>query len=200
MQLIVISGTEDIADEAAIINDLFQAGLLRLHLRKPGSTLQQVRVLLDGIDAAFYNRIALHQHHGLASEYGITRQHYPEHMRVQTMSDELIGQRAKGYTLSTSVHDLQAIASLAGFDYAFLGPVFNSLSKPGYNSTLQFGFSLNKQDVKPEIIAIGGIEPQKISTIKAMGFDGIAVLGTIWGQPEKAVRTFESLQDTINRI
>jgi len=201
MQLIVISSPEKVADEAAIINGLFQAGLSRLHLRKPGSNQQQLCTLLDGIDHAFYNRIALHQHHELGQAYGITRLHYPEQVRKKMMQYEWEDQYAKGHSLSTSMHDFEGIATLTAFDYLFFGPVFNSLSKPGYNSRLPLGFSLEKRpDIKPQVMAIGGIEPQNIPTAKAMGFDGIAVLGAIWGQPEKAISTFENLQDTINTI
>jgi thiamine-phosphate pyrophosphorylase len=201
MQLIVISSPQEVAGETAIINGLFQAGLSRFHLRKPGSDPQQLCALLDDIDPVFYNRIALHQHHGLALNYGITRLHYTEQVRKQMMRDEWESQHAKGYTLSTSIHDFAGIYSLTAFDYLFFGPVFNSLSKPGHNSSLPMGFSLKQQqNIKPQVMAIGGIESRNIPTSKAMGFDGIAVLGTIWGHPENAIRTFENLQDTINTL
>lgn len=200
MQLIVISNAEELPGEAAIINNLFQAGMSLFHLRKPGSNTQQLCALLDNIDAAFYNRIALHQYHELAPAYGITRLHYTEQMRRRMEVDEWKDHQAKGCTLSTSIHDVAAIHQSLAFDYVFFGPVFNSLSKPGYNSTPPLGFKLNKENIKPKVIAIGGIESSTILPAKAMGFNGAAVLGAIWSRPEKAIGTFEKLQEIITTV
>lgn len=194
MQLFVISSAVDIGCEAAIINCLFSAGLCRFHLRKPESSAKQICALLNGIDDAFYRRIALHQHHELASAYGITGLHYTERSRKQTTPETLESQRAQGYQLSTSIHDPQLVSSLTSFEYVFYGPVFNSISKPGYQSCIKPGFKLNKEHSCPAIIAIGGIEVQHLQTVRAIGFDGAAVLGAIWGQPEKAEQTFKYLQ------
>lgn len=200
MQLIVISSAEHIAGEATIVNDLFDAGMSRFHLRKPGHGTLQIRTMLDKIDPAFYNRIALHQDHEIAHEYGIKRLHYTEQMRNQATADSLDDRRAKGYILSTSVHEPSIIPVLSTFDYLFFSPVFHSLSKPGYRSSLPLGFRLNKGDINPLVIGLGGIEAQHLPAIKTMGFDGAAVLGAIWTMPEKAVQTFKNLQNIIEMI
>jgi len=200
MQLIVISDAKAIDGEAAIINELFNAGLSRLHLRKPGSNAQQICGLLNQVDTAFYSRIALHQHHELAQTYGIKRLHYTESARQQAMPALLESLKLQGYTLSTSIHDLAAINSLAAFDYAFFGPVFNSLSKPGYNSNLSPAFRVEQHHAKPKLIALGGITSDQLPTVKAMGFEGAAVLGTIWNEPNKALQTFQNLKNTINTL
>lgn len=200
MQLIVISDAEMIDGEAVVINQLFKAGLTRLHLRKPGSTLQQICALLNQIDATFHSRIALHQYHELASVYSIKRLHYPEAARRQTAPALLASLQVKGYTLSTSIHDLSRAEPLSVFDYAFFGPVFNSLSKPGYNSNLSSAFRLDKQSIKPALIALGGITSNQLTAVKTMGFGGAAVLGAIWNEPDKALQTFEKLKNIANTL
>lgn len=200
MQLIVISSVEHIAGEAAIVNDLFDTGMSRFHLRKPGNSAHQTRTMLDEINPAFYNRIALHQDHGVAHEYGINRLHYTEQMRIQATADDLEDRRAKGYILSTSAHEPSVLPALSAFDYLFFGPVFHSLSKPGYHGNLPPEFQLNKGDMKPLVIGLGGVEAHHLPAIKAMGFDGAAVLGAIWIKPEKAVRTFENLLNITKTI
>jgi thiamine-phosphate pyrophosphorylase len=194
MHLIVISNAEAVANEAAVLNQLFNAGLNCFHLRKPGSSAVKIKELLDGIEPAFYPRIALHQHHELAQAYGISRLHYTEEARKKTMPDTLESQKENGYKLSTSIHDVQLICSLAIFNYIFWGPVFHSLSKPGYQSKITESFRLKNESEKPLVIALGGITPDHLQTVKAMGFDGAAVLGAIWNQPEKALETFRQLQ------
>lgn len=200
MQLIVISSAAHIAGEAAIVNNLFDVGMSRFHLRKPGNDAYQTRTMLDKINPVFYNRIALHQDHGIAHEYGIKRLHYTEKMRIQATADDLDDRRAKGYLLSTSAHEPSVLPVLSAFDYLFFSPVFHSLSKTGYRSSLPPGFHINKRDIKPLVIGLGGIEAQHLPAIKAMGFDGAAVLGAIWAEPGKAVRTFENLLNIIKTI
>ena len=200
MQLIVITDAGAVNGEATIINQLFKAGLSRLHLRKPGSTSRQTCALLDQIDAAFYNRIALHQHHQVAQIYRIKRLHYTALVRKKVPPALLGALQMQGYTLSTSIHDLAELDSLKTFDHTFFGPVFNSLSKPGYNSSLPPAFRVDKREAKPQIIALGGITSEQLPTVKAMGFDGAAVLGSIWNEPDNALRTFEQLKNIANTL
>ena len=197
MQLIVISNPDTVAHEARLINQLFEAGLTRFHLRKPEWDEQQLVDLLRQIHQAFYPYIALHQHHLIAMDFDIKRLHYTEKHRLATELDKLAHQKEGGYVLSTSIHDVAELNSLAPFDYTFFGPVFNSISKPGYQSRLTEGFRINQNDFQPKIIALGGVEAANLGKLKAMNFDGAAVLGTIWNNPAQAVTNFKKLQEHI---
>ncbi len=194
MELIVISSPDVVADESIIINDLFQSGLNCFHIRKPNDSEGQIRKLIDGIYPMYYSRLALHQHHQIADGYGIKRLHYTESARKRSNVEDWQMQTDQGYTLSTSVHDIASLSSLISFDYVFYGPVFNSISKPGYHSGIAAGFKLNKEAVKTKVIALGGVEASNFPKIKTMNFDGAAVLGTIWNEPEKAVANFRRLK------
>lgn len=193
MELIIISSEKIDKNEAAIINALFNAGMSRFHLRKPGSAKDDICLLLDKIDPAFRDRIALHQFHELAAGYGITRLHFTEQCRRQTTQKMFESFLMRGLILSTSVHNALHIPSLDAFQYVFFGPVFNSLSKPGYNSMVAPEFHLSKVTEEPKVIALGGIEPHRIATAREMGFDGVAALGAIWNNPEQAISNFEKL-------
>lgn len=197
MQLIVISNPETIPNEAGIINLLFEAGLTRLHLRKPDYSEQQMAALLKQIDEQYYHHIALHQYHEIAQDFGIKRLHYPERDRLNTSIRKLSTQNKQGYLLSTSIHNLAALPSLKWFDNAFLSPVFNSISKPGYMTNLTESFYLDKKGNNLNIIALSGIKISNINKIKAMNFDGAAVLGTIWNEPEMAVSNFKNLKQEL---
>lgn len=194
MELIVISNPAAVADESIIINNLFQAGLKYFHIRKPESDFQTVKELVNGIAPCFYEQIALHQFHEMASDFGIKRLHYTESALKQSGRQQLQLQLDDGLILSTSIHDIKLLSTLEHFEYAFYGPVFNSISKAGYQSKLANDFKLDKPCSKPRVFALGGVELSNLAKVKEMGFDGVAVLGTLWAEPAKAVERFSQLK------
>jgi thiamine-phosphate pyrophosphorylase len=190
MELMVISHPDAVIDEPLLINNLFLAGLSCLHIRKPAIDVKSFQTLINGIAPRFYHRISLHQWHELAADYGITRLHYTERHRLATSEKSRKEQKNAGYRLSTSIHDLTLLPSLTDFDYTFYGPVFPSLSKPGYESRVPTDFKLDKAEAKTKVIALGGITPARLPILKTMNFDGAAVLGALWNQPQLALATF----------
>lgn len=193
MKLIVISTPACIVDEPLIINNLFIAGLKYLHLRKPESDSKSVKDLLNGIEPRFYDRISLHQFHEMAVDYGIKRLHYTEKARVASGPTQWQSKLNDGFILSTSIHDISILPGLFAFDYVFYGPIFDSISKKGYKSNLTPDFKLKKNPSNAKVIALGGIKLSNLTKLKAMGFDGAAVLGTLWSEPNKAVECFIQL-------
>lgn len=190
MKLIVISQPEAREQEALLCNRLFEAGLETLHLRKPELPLPRYRRLLQQIDEAFHPRIMLHQHHELAQEFNVSGLHFPEALRPA--ADAVPKGNLKFSTSFHTLEDLLQPQSL--FDYAFLSPIFNSISKPGYFA----GFS-EKQlknalvNAPLPVIALGGITAETIKKAVGMGFAGAAVLGAVW-QAEEPVEAFRELR------
>ena len=199
--LVVISNPTPIAKEAELINDLFDEGLEVLHLRKPDAQIDEIRSLLKQINPKHYDQIALHQHHEIADDFGIKRLHFTELNRKKNEvnllhSSPLLG-RGTGaeVILSTSIHEVDEYQALpVVFEYTFFGPVFNSISKPGYTSKLSGDFVFPYKTGHPKVIAIGGIDVINIHKIKQMHFSGVAVLGTIWAKPEESIKQFKILQ------
>lgn len=195
MELIVITHPEMLPGEAGIINQLFAQGLARLHVRKPDATEAELRALLEQIDPQFRGRIALHQHHKLAREFGIAGLHFTENNRLAQSEETLEVLKSNGFTLSTSIHDREALERLSHcFDYAFLGPVFDSISKAGHSSKIPADFRLQKHNYLNKVIALGGIDAENLKSTLEMGFDGAAVLGSIWQNPGNAIAQFENLK------
>lgn len=195
MELIVISSLVAVADENIMINGLFQLGLNLFHIRKPENEIQAVVDLINGIEPRFYNRIVLHQFHQIAIGSGIKRLHYTECARMKSNANTWQKQLDDGYTLSTSVHDLTVLPDITCFDYVFYAPVFDSISKPGYHSRLPADFKLNRDTNKPKVIALGGVNACNLTKVGAMGFDGAAVLGTLWNEPDQALVRFKHLKE-----
>jgi len=197
MELLIISNPTDIKDENLIVNELFKCGLAVFHLRKPNGSKGSYEKFLKEINPGYLSRIALHQHHDLAFDYNINRIHYTEQHRMllEANSNKLHeNMMLENKILSTSIHDLSNLNKLSDYDYVFYGPVFNSISKRGYLGVLADDFKLVKTDLKSKIFALGGIDNSNIHLANRMNFDGVALLGSIWEEPLKAVETFKNMQ------
>ena len=97
--------------------------------------------------------------------------------------------------LSTSIHQVDEYQALpVVFEYTFFGPVFDSISKPGYISKLSGDFIFPYKVGHPKVVAIGGIDATNIHKVKQMHFSGAAVLGTIWLKLENSIIQFKTLQ------
>jgi thiamine-phosphate pyrophosphorylase len=83
------------------------------------------------------------------------------------------------------------------FEYAFLSPIFPSISKEGYTSkTDWFEAVKNRSNHTIKLIALGGIESKNAELALENGFDNIALLGTIWNQ-NNPIENFKSCQKIV---
>lgn len=191
--LTVITSEGPVNEEALLINELFEEGLEILHIRKPFSTLNELKMLLDKIHARHHDKIALHQHHEIANDYTIIRLHFTEALRL-SLGEKLDPEMKQDKIFSTSIHDPSKLIQLSNvFNYTFLGPVFPSISKPGYNNKWE-NKSVIKMGDTPDIIAIGGIDESNAGEIRDLHFDGIGLLGAIWKNPPQATKTFKAIR------
>ncbi|HET6225392.1 MAG TPA: thiamine phosphate synthase, partial [Bacteroidia bacterium] len=179
--------------EHKIINALFDEGLTIFHMRKMDYSEKELNHLIMKIDKEHHTKVAFHQHHRLADHFGSNRLHFTEQERKKALL-EVNEKGRKQYILSTSIHHAGAYAALPDiYDYCFLSPVFNSISKPDLKSMITPDFKLPvKSGIK--LIALGGVSASGIPEVKNYDFDGIAVLGTIWNEPEKAIANFKKLK------
>ncbi len=156
-KIVVISSPNRKDREARVIQDLLEAGLWRYHLRKPEWSADELRVLLNSIPAAHHSRIVIHRKPELLSEFSLAGYHLTS--KEPALSEQLPG------TLSRSFHDLNALRETQEpLDYVFLGPVFDSISKPGYTSAFHpnelrkyLHRSRQKNPSAPMTFALGGI-------------------------------------------
>ena len=190
--LIVVSSPEMFENEPAVINQLFAVGLNLFHLRKPEAGEEELRDLLTAISEEYRPRVVLHQHHQLAKEFGIHRIHFKEAERMKLTKSDYRSMENTKLVFSTSVHSPEAFQTLNGvFRYAFFGPVFESISKPGYKPEKEMKTDLRKHG-SAKLIGIGGITQINASSVFDKGFDGVAVCGTIWQSGNK-VEAFEKV-------
>jgi len=192
MKIAVITSVRSFDGEAKLINQLFESGMEVLHLRKPGMEKENYLALLNQIEAVYHDRVALHSHHELAAEFGIKRLHYPAILRKNQALGVLRCEHPDK-VLSTSIHHLEEIDFVREFDYTFLGPIFNSYSKPGYLGMGTANLQL-PQKTGLQLFALGGVTVHNIASLKLLGFDGAGLLGWLWNDPTKVITNFNQIK------
>jgi hypothetical protein len=164
MKLIVISSPTPVPNEHQTINSLFEDGLEIFHIHKPGFSLEEINNFIQQIPSKYHNQIALHS----------------------------------GFPKFHSIQELQDSGSWRGASYAFLSPIFDSISKRGYKS--KFSQELTRNELVKiseisgkQVIALGGIDEDKIEICRTLGFSGVAILGAIWNS-ENPVEKFKRIK------
>ena len=139
---------------------------------------------MSKINTEFRSKLILHQHHELAKDFGINRIHFTENKRIQLNTTSGGFPESVG-CLSTSAHHMSDFNSLNPvFNYAFISPIYPSISKENYVPHCDFSLEIKKRtNFDTHLIALGGITPENIKKTLALGFDAIALLGTIWNSP-----------------
>lgn len=177
MQLITLTAERILSNEAAILNMLFDEGLPLLHLRKPCSSASEMKELLAAINPSFYQRIVVHDHFELIALFRLKGAHLnrrnPDAPNLSSI------------TVSRSCHSLHAISHLEGYDYLFLSPVFDSISKQDYIHAFtseELRKAGSRGIINNKIMVLGGVHPANIPLAADYGFGGVAVLGALWGE------------------
>jgi thiamine-phosphate pyrophosphorylase len=196
--MIVLSNPIAVAHEIKIINSLFKEGLELLHIRKPDFNESDMKQFVTAIGLECNNRIVLHSHHQLAAELGVNRLHFTESKRKETASFILEQYKTKGVTLSTSTHCITDFNDLdENFQYAFLSPLFPSISKENYVSKTDLFKAIKKRtNLSTRLVALGGVESKNIEKSLRNGFDNVALLGTIWNS-ENPIKSFKLCQKIV---
>lgn len=196
-RLILLTAPTALPDEPRLLADLLAQSHGRLHLRKPNWPAARLEILIQALPAQFRPQLVLHGHPDLVRRYHLGGLHLPATLRTAGPRPQLL----PGQTLSTSFHSLAEISRhRRRYDYVFLSPIFDSISKAGYAS----GFDLAtvqarlrsvaaRSGYRPQVLALGGISAENVGLLAPAGFVGAAVLGTIWQRPDP-VAAFRQLQ------
>ena len=176
MKIIFITLPDFFQGEAFLINNFFSQGLEILHLRKPSAQKSDYENLLNQINREYYNRIVLHDYFSLALEYGLRGVHL--NGRNPQAPQNFSG------TVSKSLHSIQEVINEKNnFDYVSLSPIFDSISKEGYNSKFSLE-DLKKLKIQgiidKKVYALGGVTFEKLPLLKDLGFGGAMLLGAAW--------------------
>jgi len=197
MKLILISSPTDINEEIETIHSLFEKGLDCFHLRKPEKTEKEFEDYIRKINPKYYKRIVIHSQYHLLSKYNLKGMHIPEALiKVEQIKDLQKAVKKRGLCVSVSVHSIDTIYQCKSYDYVFLSPVFDSISKEGYSSRIDLNAFMQKKEAsifQTQVIGLGGVSKENITLISDAGLDGAALLGSIWIKENKEERVKEFL-------
>ncbi len=188
MRTIVITPERPIADEAHLIKMILDDGINRVHLRHPSATVEETARIIETIPPRLYARLSLHDHHPLAIRYGLGGIHLNSRN-----SEPPTGFRGM---VSRSCHSIDEIAKHDSEDYLFLSPIYDSISKAGYRSAYgRRELAAVREFLAQRVVALGGVIPERLPELAAMGFAGAALLGYVW-----ADGTEQGVSERIKRI
>lgn len=194
---IVITPPEIIQNEVHLWEALFLAGLQRLHVRKPHASVSQLNDMLISLPEKYHSRLILHQDHKLAENFKLGGIHFksinlPEEYLI---TDENLSQSKSCHT------PRQVLNNYKKYDYVFLSPIFDSISKNGYPSAFYTDEIKTFFQDNPQVnncVALGGISSKNVKECLDLGFSGCALLGAIWKgdnlTPELVSKRFQNIQ------
>ncbi len=183
--MIVITPPERqyVEDVARDIIDVVRSCICKVHLRIPGASETDFRKILDSLEPAYHQHIVLCDHYALLAEYDVAGVYLP-YRRVAEWRDIPL---APHQTIAVGAHSIQELLELPFTpDYALLSPLFDSISKEGYQGNPAL-LSCREELLKLHypVYALGGITTEQQETVAKAGYAGVAVLGDIWSQPQE---------------
>ena len=187
MKLIAITKPDFYDGEAAVIRRLFESGFDIVHLRKPCKDVAcrvhsndvacrvhiKIRNLLNVLSSEERSKIVVHDYPELYYEFSLKGFHINKN----------IVKYPEGYQgfKTRSCHSLEEVMLYKDdFDYVFLSPIFDSISKQGYKSAFtedELRRASEEGIIDKKVVALGGVTYDKISLLKDLGFGGAAMMG-----------------------
>jgi len=177
MELILISHPDFFKGETVIVSSLLDRYNFTFHLRKPEASEQELIDYLDEIPESLHSKIVLHNEIEVFSNFKLKGMHFSGAKREHGK------QLATSIRKGTSCHSIREIKSLGkAFDYVYLSPIFESISKPGYQGNLNMEEikMFLKESRQSKVYALGGINASSIAQLETFPFDGLVVLGAVW--------------------
>lgn len=173
-KIVVITPPTPVDNESVMIERLLGAGADIVSLRKPAIGERYIESVLQNIRPELRKRIRLHDYPHLARAFNTGFQLNSRIANAEGISPSM---------LSKSCHSLAEAAEARDVDYVTLSPIFDSVSKPGYNSRFDIS-NIDLSSIKAKTIALGGVTLDRLPLLRKAGFDGAAMLGDVWRNRE----------------
>lgn len=206
MEIVVISNSIDDPAEVGEVIRMFDAGLNTFHIRKPKMSKNQLATYINQFPKKYHHRLILHTYHGLAFRMKLGGIHLTRTHRKRSKFYQLkLWFKRKSlphFIVTRTFHKMTAVTDdKRPYTYAFLSPVFDSVSK----STLAAGFSRRALHIiipqaKQPIYAMGGVTPERLEAVYKNGFAGAALHGVLWDGEVSPSQIFKEAQAEALRL
>ena len=182
MKIIAITPPHAIDDEVVIIKRLLENSVDIVHLRKHQSEFKGVDVIaylheiLSALTCEERSKIIIHNYPTLYEEFSLKGIHINKN--ITSLPEGYNGFKTR------SCHSFEEIERYKNeYDYLFLSPIFDSISKPEYKSPFSHQ-ALQKASLKgiinKKVIALGGVTFDKIPYLQSLNFGGVAMIGELF--------------------
>lgn len=176
MKVIAITTPKVTDEDRHLIGSLIESGIDTIHLRKPDSCIEECRNLLAQLNSGARAKIIVHDFPQLYEEFSLKGIHINRNIRE-------LPHNYRGFR-TRSCHTLEELESCKdGYDYLFLSPVFDSISKAGYKSGFtaeQLMRASEEGIIDNKTIALGGVTLEHIPYLRQLNFGGVAMIGGIY--------------------
>ena len=207
---ILFTYPEALPHETLLLSNMMMDEWDFLHVRKPDYSKEEMVNFLELIPN-YHHKVVLHSHYELIREFDVAginlnsralgQLSYHDELTSACDIRELCVRDGKVSVygvvpdlVSYSAHGFSEIQQLPfATDYLFLSPIFDSISKVGYNSAFNDAEVLTAflQSSDRKVIALGGLNSERVDICKELGFDGYAMLGDIWKKYFTFVETIQ---------
>lgn len=170
-QTIVFTQEGNFEDEHLRIQELLENGVDLIHIRKPDTPLEDVRSLIEKIPPIYHSRLKIHDHFPLMDEFALRGVH------LNRRNPIFKGGKCH---ISKSCHSFNELQWAKELDYVTLSPIFDSISKEGYESRFSPTQISLRGVTAPPVIGLGGVTPDRFEILFKAGFSGGALLGYVW--------------------
>jgi len=202
-QLFVITSSENFLNEEKYLSEFFDLGASGIYLRKERFSNEYLTSIFNSVKSEYHSKIFIPFS---AYNQSFFQKFNPIiHFKEKDRNSENLDVVPSGAFLSTSIHDLSNWEKLSEkFRFAIYSPVYESISKVNYKPKISFDRLASKikkhksaGKILPQLIALGGINERNVSNLKDVGFDGAALLGSIWksADPSKAFEKIKLMLD-----
>ena len=176
MKIIAITSPKVTDADEYIIKGLVNKGIDVVHFRKPDSGIEECRSLLLKLTSGERSKIVVHDYPELYEEFSLLGIHVNKN--VTSLPEGYSGLKTR------SCHSFEEVEMYKDdYDYLFLSPIFNSISKQGYMSSFSDAELLQASNdgvIDRKVIALGGVTFDKIPYLKELNFGGVAMIGAIY--------------------
>ena len=176
MRIVAITSPKVMDEDVYLIKGLLAKGIDTIHLRKPESDIHACRKVLEALTPEQRARIIIHDYPELYEEFSLKGIHVNKN--VPSLPHDYKGYRTR------SCHSLEEVQRYKEeYDYVFLSPIFDSISKVGYRSGFTKEELLEASAmgiIDRKVIALGGVTFDKIPYLKKLNFGGAAMIGGIY--------------------
>lgn len=207
MKLVIFSTSDRSLSEAKEVTQMFEEGLKAFHIKKIGFEKHEMEEYLKCIPSQYHKYITLHSNHKLRKSFKVGGLHISRTHRKKKYNSKWKLFKLKTFT--RKLHFTRTFSKLSSlsanktkYDYVFLSPVYEGISKLGHAGN--FGNrSMSKfiQLSNSPVYALGGLTIDKFEECHSVGFHGVGLLGYVWNNNDLSpIQAFRAAKNKLKEL